>query len=300
MTNIIDYDEFRKQHELRHPASVPVLEIEMNEYPAWARWAVLLTFISAALVSGVHTVPTVWKSIEIGEIITPEIRNVVSLASLMAVELAILLSAYLMAKGVKLAYFVMGIASAVAIMANLYSVITAFTSGGDIGALIVAVFLGVGAPLITLFTGKMYVDIHRADRVQDAKARKVYREACIAWDKEIEREYKKQLKDNDKKSNKSDSQPVHTVHSLNSVNEQGTNSYSANSSSGYTKRMDARSVIREFFRQHPDKMNARLDDLLNEIEQESGVKVGRTSIHNVRNELLSMSNGHGTNGHSEV
>lgn len=277
MTTIIDYDEFRKQHELRHPASVPVLEIEMNEYPAWARWAVLLTFISAALVSGVHTVPTVWKSIEIGEIITPEIRNIVSLASLAAVELAILLSAYLMAKGVKLAYFVMGIASAVAIMANLYSVITAFTSGGDLGALIVAVCLGVGAPLITLFTGKMYVDIHRADRVQDAKARKVYREACIAWDKEIEREFKKQLKG------------VSNVHpTISNGQSIGQTPQPAVSTLGHTKKPDASEIVRKHLLDNPQDLDTsayRLAEFLN---------VGKSTVNNVQRELKGLN--HSSNG----
>jgi len=194
----MEYHEFRQQYEQQHPASVPRMETEMNEYPAWVRYAVLLTFVCAALVSGVHTVPTVWKSIEVGTIITEGIRNIISLASLVAVELAILLSAYLMAKGVKLAYFVTFIASAVAIMANLYSVVTAFSAdNAESGALIVAIVLGIGAPLIALFTGKMFVDIHRADRIQDARSRKAFRDASIKWDKEVGSAFKKYQKEHD-------------------------------------------------------------------------------------------------------
>lgn len=192
---MMEYNEFRQQYEDQHPASVPRMEVEMNEYPPWVRPAVLLTFVCAALVSGVHTVPTVWKSIEVGTIITEVIRNVISVASLVAVEMAILLSAYLMAKGVRLAYFVTFIASSVAVMANLYSVVTAFNTSDDKGALAVAVVLGIGAPLIALFTGKMFVDIHRADRIQDARAHKLFREASVAWDKEVGAAFKKYQKE---------------------------------------------------------------------------------------------------------
>lgn len=186
----MNYNEFRLEYENQHPASVPRMEVEMHEYQAWTWWAVLATFICAAMVSGVHTVPTVWKSIELSEVVTPVMRNIVSFASLLAIELAILLSAYLMAKGVKLAYGVMAMAATIAIGANLYSVIAALNAGGDIGALLVAIFLGIGMPFIALFTGKMFVDIHRADRVQDARAKKAFTEASVIWDKEIERSWK--------------------------------------------------------------------------------------------------------------
>lgn len=191
----MDYLEFRREYEVQHPASVPQLEVEMNEYPGWVRYAVLLTFISAAMVSGVHTVPTVWQGIPVGEIITSDVRNWAALASLLMVEFAILLSAYLMIKGQFLAYVIVTIASVVAIGANLYSVINTFNADGNLGVIIVAVIMGIGAPLIALFTGKMYVDIHRADRIQDSRSKKAYKEAGIKWDKEIERAYKQYKKE---------------------------------------------------------------------------------------------------------
>jgi hypothetical protein len=82
---------------------------------------------------------------------------------------------------------------------------------------------------------------------------------------------------------------VHPVNSLNGMNERSEQdiqrTYSVNSATGYSKRMDARTVIREFFERHPERMNEQLDALKQSIEQESGVKVGRTSIHNVRQDM---------------
>lgn len=201
MDNHLSYEEFRTQYEKQHPASIPQIEYEVHEYQAWVRWAVFFTFVCAAMVSGIHTVPTVWQSIEVNEIVTEAMRTVVAYASLFAIELAILLSAYLMAKGVKLAYFVMVIASLVAVLANLYSVGRAFDTGGESFALVVSVALGIGAPMIALFSGKMFVDIHRADRIQDAKAKRTYKEACIAWDSEIEKAWKGHQKGLEKREN---------------------------------------------------------------------------------------------------
>lgn len=285
----MDYMQFREQYERQHPASVPRLEAEINEYPGWTRWAVLAAFICAALVSGVHTVPTVWKSIEVGPIITSDIRNAVSLASLLAIELAILLSAYLMAKGVKLAYAVMVVASSVAIMANLYSVVTAFkklangpeativgTSATDEGSLVVAVVLGIGAPLIALFTGKMFVDIHRADRVQEARARKLFREASIAWDKEIERAWKKHNPSNSSRVQSSNGQ------------SNGQMTLPTASSLGHTKVPDATERARAHFTEHPEDLNRKPRDLVNDIG------VSKSTINNVQRELRGRltSNGH--------
>jgi hypothetical protein len=72
----------------------------------------------------------------------------------------------------------------------------------------------------------------------------------------------------------------------------------ANASSGYTKRMDARSVIREYLSNHPESASMSLSQIVDAIEEETGVKVGRSSVHNVLNEspveqVNFSSNGHG-------
>lgn len=89
--------------------------------------------------------------------------------------------------------------------------------------------------------------------------------------------------------NEAHSLPIQRMNSLNAANEQPHSDYSANSSTGYTKRMDARSLVHEFFERHPDRLNSRLDELVVQIEEETGVKVGRTSIHNVRREIVTGS-----------
>lgn len=276
----MNYHEFRQEYEEQHPASIPQYEPEMHEYPGWVRWAVLAGFIAAAMVSGVHTIPTVWASIRTGAIITEAVRNGVSVASLFAVELAILLSAYLMAKGVRLAYTVMGMASLVAIAANLYAVVTAFQENTtDAGALAVAFILGVCVPMITLFMGKMFVDIHRADRVQDARAKKAFREASIAWDKEIERAWKGYQKSNVQLSNDMSN---------------GRNGQVAVSPSrsllGHTKNPDASEIVRKHLSENPEDMN------LSPRQLGALLDVGKSTVNNVQREMRQRTV-EATNGH---
>jgi hypothetical protein len=85
---------------------------------------------------------------------------------------------------------------------------------------------------------------------------------------------------------------IQPVHSLNGVNEyDGVNGEfvhsdrSVNSANGYTKRMDAKTVARLYLEQHPEHMGMRLDDLVPLIVEDTGVKVGRTSVHNARKEM---------------
>jgi hypothetical protein len=58
-----------------------------------------------------------------------------------------------------------------------------------------------------------------------------------------------------------------------------------NSPSGYTKRMDAKSVTRTYFQKHPENLDMKLDDLVIDINRVMGIKVGRTSVHDVRQEI---------------
>lgn len=274
----LDYLEFRSQYEIQHPASVPQMEYDVHEYQAWVRVAVLITFVCAAAVSGIHTVPTVWQSIEVNEIVTETMRTVVSYASLAAIELAILLSAYLMAKGVRLAYFVMFIASTVAVLANLYSVIRAFNAGGEIGALIVAIALGIGAPMIALFSGKMFVDIHRADRIQDARARKAFKEASVEWDKEIEKAYKAYLKGASKGRVSS---AVDNRLSIQTDNRQ--------SGAGYGRVSSAVDIALDYLQNNPEAANLSVRDL------GTVAGVGKDSAAKARSQYLSE-NGNGSHG----
>lgn len=281
----MDYTEFRAQYETHHPASVPVLRYEANVYPSWVKWAVLAMFIAAAVISGVHTIPTVHQSIEADKVAT-WVRDAAALLSFVAVELAILLSAYLLIRNAALGWLILIVTFIVAIVANLQSSMAALT-GKDDWTRVVAIVLGAGAPLIVLMSGKLLVSIFQSERAISSGAEKRYREECRVFDADVLAAYEKFSRSKRSLPPAATVQSVHSLNSVNgSVNKPAQLSHSVNSASGYTKRMDSRAIIREFFTQYPDAMNDKLDELVERIEQQTGAKVGRTSIHNVRSELM--------------
>lgn len=92
-------------------------------------------------------------------------------------------------------------------------------------------------------------------------------------------------------------QPSSTGRPVDKGSEQSIRTASA--SSGYTKRMDARSVIREYLSSHPESDAMSLSEIMSAIYQETGVKVGRSSVHNVLQESPVEPVNFGSNGHGK-
>lgn len=292
------YQEFRAEYDEQHPASIPVYEPPLAENPRWMIWATLGMFICAAVLSGVHTVPTAYSTIEAGKV-AEWVRQLAAMGAFIFVEVGILMTSYTMFKKWSwIAFLILLLSIAIAIVANLYSVFHAMQTD-DIGAIMVGVALGIGAPLIAMMSGKQYVQLHRSEQIAEIRTRQKYREDKLQYDAEVQSAWSIQQAKAEAKAEKQaereririerESEQMLSLNSLNGanerMNEQARLPYSANSSTGYSKRMDAKTVIREFFEQHPDTLNSKLDELVFRIETESGVKVGRTSVHNVRNEV---------------
>lgn len=164
---------FRQHYQLTHPSSVPALVMPDKKeyqphykYRSWLRYVNLAILISASLLAGVHTVGVVYDGITVGPIITEFIRRVVSILSFCAVELSIFISAYIMDKKRNLAVAILIVGFLVSMAANIFSVFAAFATV-DTGGRLVAVLLGVGAPLMALLAGAMYEDIDGDKRIAD-------------------------------------------------------------------------------------------------------------------------------------
>lgn len=285
----MEYAEFRKQYEERYPASVPVMEQIVREYPRWLKWIVLIMFLSAALLSGVHTVPTVRRGIETDDLISAPVRDAVSLSAFVAIELGIFVSAYLMVAGGGrdkwLAWLMLFLAATVAIVANLYSVSRALVSGGEAGVTLVGVIIGICLPTIALASGKMYVNMHRAETSAIQRVRRMYREACQAFDGQVSEAYDVYTR----RINAIEQKRLSTVRSVNGVNEQDNGIHSNNGvnghGSGYSKNMNARELAEQWLNANRERMNDPLDTLVEAIQAETGQSIGRGSVHNARTEI---------------
>lgn len=156
--------------------------------------------------------------------------------------------------------------------------------------------ISLSAPFMSYISGEVFAMFEVIDRVDQEKHDADYAQKTEAWEDKCRQAWGREKVNYGGKIRiepvpmpQIAVQSVHSLHSANEpVNEQDPSfihSRSVNSANGYTKRMDAKSVARVFLEQHPEHMATRLDDLVPLIEAETGVKVGRTSIHNVRKEM---------------
>lgn len=209
---IKSFEEFKEDWLLKHPASIPVEDIEDSPYPRWLRGATFLMFLAAALLSAVHTIPVVYAGIPSNSIISPEIRTAAANASIIAFELGILLSAFLMIakSSMGLAWLLLGTMFTGTIIANIQSI--SQTSSEGIGSSVVTIVFGAGIPVIALAAGKLFVNIYTTERTLKKRGKESYREALKELDTIINQAHTKYLKQHDTSRNfvKSDeAQPVH-------------------------------------------------------------------------------------------
>lgn len=186
---MMEYNEYRKQYELSHRASIPTKRITL-EYPPLLTWAVLAMFLCAALLSGVHTAPTAYETIEAGKV-SEGVRQAASLATFGFVELGILVSSYLLFKRSSNEWFALSVllvCSFIAMAANLYSVSKALKSD-DFGSVIVGVSIGIGAPLIAALTGKVFVNLHHSNEQSKTRSQDMYRNAMQMFEADVLNSY---------------------------------------------------------------------------------------------------------------
>lgn len=293
---------FRRQHELMH--TLPIKPARTSRRDWMMRAMLFLVVIAGFVVSGSRTIVifAIGKTIVIGG------------ASVVMLEgAAIVMSFYHtrekyreqeVQRGYMARYLRIGSLFAVIVMCagNTQDVlqIDGFATGNLWTALSLPIALSVAlsAPIMVFIAGHVLALLSVLDMVQDRKAEQDFEEKLRTWNDDMLRSWQTQKRrygavvdvQVEHPSNEQlTTPPVHSVNSLNAANERSEpdvqRSYSVNSSAGYSKRMDAKQVIREFFERNPQRVNEQLDGLVKSIEQESGVKVGRTSVHNVRQDM---------------
>lgn len=258
------YDEFRHEYELRHPASVPMKRLEASPFPWWVKWVALAMFLSSALLSGVHTVPVVREGIPTE--VVEWLASVAAGSAFISIELAIFVSTFaLIGGGSPTVWGVLILSSLTALGANIYAVIQAYTDAIKQtdqfawGTLVVAVLIGIVAPGVAYLSGRLYVNLQRANRKLSNEADSRYLADRKAWDREINDAWEAVQK---RVQNVSNEQP----------NKQ--------------ERPKASFIVRQHFTDYPEDLDN--DRSLREIADQLGVSHG--TVYNVK--LSMLSNGH--------
>lgn len=263
----LEYAEFRQQYEQQHPASVPVMDSGLSEYPVWLSWVVLAMFICAALLSGVHTVPTAYATIE-KTMVSDIVRQVVASGSFVFVELGILVSAYILFKNWSWwAFLILVTCILIAVVANLYSVSNALDTA-DIGAKIVGIALGIGAPAVASMAGKVYVSLHKSDRAGEYRAKQQYAEDCKAFDVMVNEAWDRYQKSGKRTRGHVSVMPSAreelSVVSASALSATDTNGHGYGQ--GYSREADARTRVREHLANNPEDANMSVRALAEKID----------------------------------
>lgn len=247
----MNYEEFRQQYEAQHPASVPVLRYEQSIFPRWVKLAVMAMFFAAALISGVHTVPTVYQTIEANKV-APLVHDIAALSSFVAIELAILLSAYLLVRNAFLGWTLLIVTSFVAGVANLQSSMMAL-DGKDDWTRLVAVVMGLAAPLIVLASGKLLVSIFNSERSINGRAEDRFREERQAFDAEVLGAFEKFSRSKRSSAQLSTASATPSASLLPSAPVVSVaDSRTHGHGQGYGRATDAREQVRTYLRENPD------------------------------------------------
>jgi len=263
----MDYAAFRQQYEEQHPASVPKLEYEQADHPVWMIPIVGAMFITSAIFSGVHTVPTAYEAIETLKVAV-WVAQAAGLSAFVFVELGILTAAYMLFRKFSLLFLgILIIAVAIAMVANLHSVSKALSINDELTKA-VAVLLGSGAPLMATLSGAVFVDVYRAYRAAKMRAERKHKEARIAWDTVINREFSR--------AQKASKQSVRKV-----SNGQTPSGY------GYSRTSDAKEVVRTHLEANPGDFSLSVRELADKLG------VGKSTVADARRDMQSDT----TNGH---
>lgn len=272
MDERMDFQTYERDWLKRHKGSI----VRPPRISSWALiggifiWAVIA--LGAAVVSGAHSVPAILQTIP--QIIVSPFREILSLFGFTIFELLIFAGAlYRKQTGFATMGLLLSLVGALA--ANIgSSVFSVHENNGGGLDYAVAVILALIAPLAAFLAGEMVQRLFSQHHEQIALKNAEYDDRRRELDKVINREFTKYEKA---------FIPVHSVNSVNALPPAPIHSVnSVNGANGYTKQMNSRQIISEYFGNHPEFTNMTLDQLNEAIERESGVRVGRTSIHNVR------------------
>lgn len=268
MSSPLTYAEFRVQYEQQHPASVPVQPSKLaREYPFILRFMVAAMFLSAALLSGVHTAPTIHAMIE--DSVVPWIRAGISLFGLVAIEFAIFTAAYMRRKNTKLATGILVVTFTIAMASNLTS-ISRTQAAVDFGTRVVTVILGVGAPLIAVMSGELYVEMTQSSSKEDVEAEVNYREEKKRWDTTINGAYTKYR---ERFTLERASNSIPEVSNGNSIGKQVLETLPSASTLGHRKEPKASEKVRDYLKAHPDAVN------MEPLELAALLGVGKSTVY---------------------
>lgn len=298
------YKAFRAGYEVMKP---PPQMAEVNRsFFGFKQVGMLLALIGSVIVSASHTVPVFLGISSITEINIASAEFVIAVAVFVMIEMAVVTFAYSATESeanVEAAHHVKRITRwgmwfivTIMILGNVYYVLSSNveipTEGWLAGVwaftrLTIFLLIGTSAPVVAFMTGDILaIDVIK-HRAKSKRAELDYSQAYNEWLEGLQASWNAQKRRWGGNVDIQITTPrsvVHSpIHSLNGANEQAALSHST----GYSKQMNARDYIRQWFEENPMYLTSddTVDVLHALIVEQTGQKVGRTSVYNVRKEM---------------
>ena len=275
----------------------------------------LLALIGATIVSASHSIP-VFLSIPSITDVKLDTSLVIALATFVMVEIGIITLAYSATESainrdeVKRVRIFTAIGkwyiSFIMLIANVYYVlqsnnVISLESAGMWNNIRIFIFLAIAstAPVVAFITGDILAIDVLKHRSRQKAAQDEYNAAMNEWRKGLNEAWGKAKSKWGANVDIQVSKPVQPVHTLNSGANESVNRSSSvhsvndvnertvNNVTGYSKQMNARDYLVQWFGENPEYIRSTdsVDVLHQLFTDQTGVKVGRTSVYNVRKEL---------------
>lgn len=279
----MNFEEYRADWLVKHPSFSPQPPRHATQSGGWIQIGILCMFVAAAAISGAHTVPTIYATLESN---LPELlRVIVSVSGFAAVELAMFLTSYARMVGNRTATvnLTLGVTVLMALFANVTSTAKALNAGADGWSMVVSIVMGVGVPLVALLAGEMVAHSQQQrSAVQDA-AWSEYRTKLQALDRRILSDYEKAFP--------SLPPAVPMDSNGNSIGKRAGISIPSESTLGHRKRPNATELVESYLRDHPEGLE------LDGLELARVVGVGKSTAYTVLKQWkqstpISNGNGH--------
>lgn len=186
----LTYEEHERAWQREHKAYLPKKKVVSANSLVGGLLLWFIILAATMVLSGAHSVPTVAETIPTGDIVTDEIRNAVAMLGFVMLELTIFASAMYRTKSVY-AKLALGLSLIGGVIANENSAVSQVMTAADpnILKLIVAIVVGLAAPLTAYFSGEMvgnlfseYAGAQRmAEVVYDEEKKKMNDKINAAW-----------------------------------------------------------------------------------------------------------------------
>lgn len=188
--HVRSYDEYKAHYDKTHTSEKPKRGVAEG-FNYWLLAAVFIMLVAVNIVSGAHTVPTLYKNLEV--LIPADMRVGIAVAGFFAIEFPMLIFSFMEFQS-GLRKWIVGLALIAAIGANVYSSLSATnTDGATPFTHAISILIGVIVPLVNVATGELLRHMMQDKKKREDNRDEVYNTKDREYEKKVRTDYNSYL-----------------------------------------------------------------------------------------------------------